>query len=381
MSEQITSTEISRLLGALSDAHKGQLAAQLGRLMRRSGLSRGDLQIALALIDRLIADSVVSVRRALAEHIAESPLLPRSMIDRLLADVDSVALPIVRFSALLDDETLIAQLTRGEDFQLAVAGRETVSETVAGRLLEVGSEQAVAVLVRNAGAVLEEPGLDRAIDRFLASEAVIGAVAERPGLPLETAERLVSLAVGEQCIQSVSELMMQGLIKRHDLPQILAEDLIMHARERAVAAMVKGSDDIDQVRELAERMKAVGRLGTSLMLRALAGGDVQFFAAGMEALSGWPDYRVRGAIEGAGIEGFRRLYEESDLDPLLFHAFRVARDEVLAARRRQGGAEGANFIRGVVGRISEEYRNISPTGLEEVLARLRRRAETAGGPH
>lgn len=379
MTAQIDVSEVQRLIGALSADNRTTVAAQVGRLMKSSGLSPRELRVALELVDQLVADSVVAVRQSLAEHIAESPMLPRPMIERLIADVDAVALPIVRLSSLLDDAVLLEQLERGEDYQVAVAGRESVSAVVSERIVSVGTEQAVGTLVRNTGADLQAGALDRAIDRFQESTHVMGAVAARPGLPLKTAERLVSLVVSEQCIRTVSDMMMDALVKRSDLPPILAEDIFVHGMERSVASVIRNSDDIAEVQELAARMKAQGRLSTSLMLRVLAGGDHQFFVAGMTALSGWPEQRVKGAIDGAGLDGFRRLYEASGLESLMFHAFRVSRDEIAAARKRREGMDEPTFIHRIISRISDEYSNISPTGLEEVLARLRRRADGSGG--
>jgi len=330
-------------------------------------------------VDQLIADSVATVRQSLAEHIAESPMLPRQMIERLIADVDSVALPIVRFSSVLDDTVLLEQLDRGDDFQVAVAGRENVSALVSERIVSVGTEQAGGTLVRNHGADLQAGALNHAMGRFPESMEVMGAVAARPGLPLETAEQIVSLTVSEQCVRTVSDMLMETLVRRNDLPPVLAEDIFVHGLERSIASVIKDSDDIGQVQALAQRMHAEGRLSTSLMLRVLAGGDHQFFLAGMAALSGWPEQRVKGASDGAGLDGFRRLYDAAKLEPMMFQAFRVARDAVNSARSQRNGVDEPTFIRQLVSRISEEYSNISPTGLEEVLARLRRRADGTGG--
>lgn len=379
MTAHIDASEVQRLVGTLSADNKTAVAAEVGRMMNRSGMSAREMQVTLELVDQLIADSVATVRQSLAEHIAQSPMLPRPMIERLIADVDSVALPIVRLSSVLDDTVLLEQLERGDEFQVAVAGRENVSAIVSERIVSVGTEQAVGKLIRNTGADVQTGALGHAMNRFPESTDVMGAVAARPGLPLEIAERIVSLTVSEQCVRTVSDLMMETLVRRNDLPQVLAEDIFVHGLERSIACVIKDSEDIAEVQALALRMKADGRLTTSLLLRALAGGDQQFFMAGMVALSGWQEQRVKGAVDGAGLDGFRRLYEATKLEPMMFHAFRVAREEVNSARNRQGGMDEPTFIRRIVSRISDEYSNISPTGLEEVLARLRRRADGTGG--
>ena len=380
MIDRISEGDVQGLVAALSEDQKGAIAEQLGRFMQRSGLDQGELGIALEMIDRMIEDSVESVRRGLAEHIAESPWLPRPMVERLLADVETVALPIVRFSSLVNDRDLMVQMQRGEPFQQAVASRRSVSAPVAERLVETGAEKAVGILLRNPGAEVGTKVLDRAVDRFPDSTDVMGAVAARPGLPLEVAERLVSLTVTEQCIKSVADLMMDTLIRRHDLPAVLAEDLVVHGRERSIVEMARGADGWQAVEDLAKKMHAAGRLSTSLMLRVLASGDHQFFVAGMAELTRWPRAKVLAAVDAAGIDSFRRLFEQSGLEPLLFHAFRVARDEMRAARASQRGDLNEDFIDRVVGRIAEEYRNINPAGLEQVLSRLRAKAAKESRP-
>lgn len=374
-SQTLNENDVHALVSALPDGQRQAIGAQVAALLKRTGLPPEEAKIALQMIDKMISESVETVRKGLAAHIAESPLLPKPMIERLLADVNDVALPIVQLSPLLSDDELIGQIERGEQFQQAIAVRPEVSSPVAGALVEQGTEAAVSALIRNPGADVGEDHLDRAVDRFQDSVNVMGAVAERPGLPLSVAEKLVSLTVTESCIQAVSEVMMQTLVRRHDLPPVLAEDLVVHGRERSLADAVRDSDDWSAIEALVERMHSTGRLSTSLMLRVLASGDEQFFVAGMAQLSRQPRQKVIAAIEGAGIDPFRRLYERSGLEPMLFHAFRVARDEMREARKQKSGDDAGAFVDRVVNRISEEYRSISPAGLEQVLSRLRRKAE------
>jgi uncharacterized protein (DUF2336 family) len=372
----LSESDVHALVSALPDGKRQVIGEQVAALLKRSGLPAADAKIALQMIDKMIMESVESVRRGLAAHIAESPLLPRPMVDRLLADVNEVALPIVQLSPLIGDEDLIGQIDRGTQFQQAIATRPEVSNPVSGALVERGTEAAVGALIRNPGANMGEDQLGRAVDRFQDSVNVMGAVAERPGLPLTVAEKLVSLTVTESCIQAVSELMMQTLVRRHDLPPVLAEDLVVHGRERSLADTVRDSDDWSAIEALVERMHSAGRLSTSLMLRVLASGDEQFFIAGMAQLSRQPRQKVVAAIEGAGVDPFRRLYERSGLEPMLFHAFRVARDEMREGKKQRSGEDSDAFVDRVVSRISEEYRSISPAGLEQVLSRLRRKADT-----
>src|SRR5690606_22052428 len=97
------------------------------------------------------------VRAALAENLKEYAGLPRDLALTMARDVDTVALPVIRFSEVLEDDDLL-EIVRTQDTarQAAVAQRATVSERVSDALVETGKEDVVATLVGNDGAALSD---------------------------------------------------------------------------------------------------------------------------------------------------------------------------------------------------------------------------------
>src|SRR4051812_45764532 len=83
-------------------------------------------------IIRLMAhDAAEVVRRALADTLKASDLLPRDVALALARDVETIALPVLSCSPVFTDEDL-AEIVRacGPTRQLAVARRASLSERV-----------------------------------------------------------------------------------------------------------------------------------------------------------------------------------------------------------------------------------------------------------
>src|SRR3546814_7798053 len=143
---------------------------------------------------KLAADAELLVREALSANLKTTADLPHDLALALARDVDSVSLPLLKYSEVLTDDDLIA-IVRGKDAaaqQVAIAQRPTVSTAVADALIDTGNETAVARLVANAGADLTEAALGRVITSYQGSEAVAESIARRPNLPPAIFEHLVS---------------------------------------------------------------------------------------------------------------------------------------------------------------------------------------------
>src|SRR5216683_1529178 len=67
-------------------------------------LTANETRIAEQILERLARDVEARVRQALADHVKECPFLPPDIAVTLARDIeDSVALPMIEHSPLLDD--------------------------------------------------------------------------------------------------------------------------------------------------------------------------------------------------------------------------------------------------------------------------------------
>ena len=103
---ELTQEDIRRLLRGDSGEARAAAADRLCRRMDESALSEEERAAAQEIIRLIAQDAAQIVRRALAEALKASDLLPREVALKLARDVESVALPVLAFSPAFTDEDL-----------------------------------------------------------------------------------------------------------------------------------------------------------------------------------------------------------------------------------------------------------------------------------
>jgi len=171
---QLTNADVQRLLVDPSVENRAATAGKIAQGVETGGLSPSERQIAEEIFRVMVRDVEVRVREALAESLKGVPDLSGDIALSLVSDsADSVALPMLESSAALSDEELLAIVNSGQESrQVAVAQRDSVSETISDALVETGNEDAVVALVGNAGAAIREDTLLTVVNRFGDSERV-----------------------------------------------------------------------------------------------------------------------------------------------------------------------------------------------------------------
>ena len=300
---RLTEIDIRRLIKATDEDERAAAAHKLCRSMDKAELRDEDREAAQKILRMLAQDAAELVRRAMAVTLKSSDLIPRDVARKLAADVDSVALPIINFSPAFSDEDLIEIVQAGSPLrQVAVAGRPDVGRDVATVLAEVGCEQAVRTLAANDNADVAEAALGRCIDRFGTSPEIVAAIAYRQVLPLSVTERLVELA---------SEAVREHLVTRHAVAPETAIRLAAFARERATVDLVDQASSQADLPQFVAKLNARRVLTASLLLRALARGQMALFEHGVAELAGTPHARAWLMIHDAGPLGLKAIYDLS----------------------------------------------------------------------
>lgn len=255
-------------------------ARKLCQTMDREALSDEDRALAGDILRAMAADAAVMVRTAIAETLRASSVVPRDVALRLARDVEVIALPMLACSPAFTDDDL-AEIVRlgGPVRQVAIAKRPVLARVVTDTLAEHGGERAVAVACANPGADFADSALSRVIDRFEASERVLGAMAYRAVLPLSVTERLVKL---------VSDQVREHLVTHHAVGAEAALVIATGAVERATVDIIDQAGRTADVKGLVTHLRAERRLTASLLLRGLAHGHMTFFEWGVAELAGVP---------------------------------------------------------------------------------------------
>lgn len=361
---RLTELDIRRLIKAADDDERASAAHKLCRSMERADLDEAGRAAAHKILRMLAEDAAELVRRAMAVTLRTSDLLPRDVARRLAADVDSVALPIINFSPAFTDEDLVEIVRAGSPVrQSAVAARPRVSRDVSAALAEVGCEEAVRTLAANDNADIGEASLGTCLDRFGASPRVVAALAYRQVLPLSVTERLIGLA---------SDAVREHLVTRHAVAPETAIRLAAFARERATIDLVDQATGHPDLGDFAASLNARKALTASLLLRALARGQMALFEHGLAELAGTPHQRAWLMIHDAGPLGLKAIYDRAGLPPRLFQAFRAGVDTWRALQAEGADTSGDAFRQQMLERFLTQRPNVGRDDLAYLMERLDR---------
>ena len=362
MTEHLSKRDVERLLKDPSPQTRAELAAKLAVQIDAPQMSETERDLAQSIVRLMARDAALRVREALAENLKASGALPRDVALVLARDVESVALPILEASLVLTDEDLVDLVRSGNGAkQAAIAKRPEVSAAVADALIDHGAEGAIAALVANEGAQIEERSLAKVVDRFGASPAIQEPLVHRRRLPVTISERMVAL---------VSDRLRDYLVTHHEMSTKLAADLVLNSRERATATLFSGDNDEGDVERLVAQLAGNGRLTPSLMLRALCMGDIAFFEAAMSLLARVPLSNARLLIHDAGKLGLKSIYEKAGLPPGLLPAVRVALSVAHETDFDGEPGDRERHRRRMIERILTQYEDMGSEDLDYLLDKL-----------
>ena len=368
--KRLTQADVTRLLSDSSARNRARTTAKIAAEFNAEALSEAERRIAEDIFRALVKDTEILVREALSAHLKSTLELPHDVALALGRDVDSVALPVLKFSEVLTDDDLI-EIVRGQEpaKQVAIAQRPGVSEAVSDALVDTGNEAAVALLVGNEGAKLSEGALDRVIDEYNESTSVADSLARRPNLPPAISERVVS---------ALAERLQAYLVSKHHVSPDVASTLILQARERATVTLIDyGSSEIE-LESLIEQLDRKQRLTPSLLLRVLCVGDLNFFERAMSKLTDLPLPNVRILIHDKGMLGLEPLCMRAGLPKGLFPAFHAAVSLVVETDYDGGQNDRQRYVERIMQRMLTKFEDpttrIARDDIEYLMAKLRQLA-------
>ncbi len=328
MTDKLTTTDIQTLLNDPTPENRAEAAKKVSKKFNSGELSDSDRKIAEEIFKIMVKDAEERVRSALSDSLKDNPEVPHDVAVSLANDVVGVAGPMLEFSEVLTDDDLMEIVkSQGSEGQIAIAKREHISADLTDAIVEHSdNEDVIATLVSNEGADLQEETMGKVMDKYGEAEAVSSSLAGRGQLPINVAERLVSL---------VSEKVRDRLVTRHEMTPNMVMDLFLSARERATVSLLSNGTDVMDVRRLVEQLHSHGRLTETLIFRAICMGDVVFFEAALAKLCNIPVSSAYKLIHDRGRLGLEAIYRESKLSsrmlPIVTSALDVAKDMEISA--------------------------------------------------
>jgi uncharacterized protein (DUF2336 family) len=286
------------LAGDRDEAVRCALAERFARLLPRlGGDDRGRAaRTAAEVVERLARDQLPRVRRVLAEALKHAAGVPPHIVRMLANDSDSaVACPILEFSPLLDDATLIEIVAGGPDplALAAIARRRDLAPPVGDALVDAGDESAIAALLANPSAQIREETLDRLVERAAAVPRWHAPLVRRPHLSPRAVRGLARI---------VAATLLNELASRADLDGETAATVAAAVRARLDRDLPDlGAGEAQDApgapaEARARRLYDAGTLDEAALLDALDRGDRAFAAAALALMAGTGEGPVHKAV-------------------------------------------------------------------------------------
>lgn len=139
-------------------------------------------------------------RAALAERIGPHGSAPKALMSELARDSISIARPVLEKSPVLANKALVEVARTGSMAHLdAIAGRQTIDESVTEVLVNRGDDAVLTKVAKNSGAQFASASFFRLVEKAKASEKIQSALIHRQDLPEDVVDVLVPILSDELC--------------------------------------------------------------------------------------------------------------------------------------------------------------------------------------
>lgn len=275
--ELLNSEQLFKLAHEKSREGRSALAETVTDLFLDEGeLTDIERSMMFDILHRLVRDVEFSVRKHLAEVIAEAEDAPRDLITFLANDEIEIAYPVLVKNKVLEDQDLIEIIRqRTQEHQLAVAIRDSLSETVSEALVETGDEEVIRSLLENSNAKIAESTMNYLVEQAMRIDSFQGPILRREELDVEQAKKLLLL---------VSVALREYILERFEISTQELDRHMNNAVRDRIRALPSGTHLIRPSQGLVKEMEEAGLSGPDLMLTVLEEGAVPLF---IELFGNW----------------------------------------------------------------------------------------------
>lgn len=263
-------------------------------------LSERERDLMTEILRKLIFDVEMSVRKALADRLADEADAPAELVSTLANDEIEVAHKILLKSEVLQDIELIEVVQhRTLEHQLAIAMRKSVSEVVSDALVETGNTKVLTTLIENPKAEISNNTMEHLVDKSKTIEALQEPLLGRPDISPHLAKRMywwVSAALRQHIVEHYE-------VDPAELDQKIESTIkgLIHEDSDSVGEIDMRS--IRQARRLSQKTGGTKAVTPQLLLQTLRKGEVRLFETMFAQLTGLRAKLIRRFVFEPGGEG------------------------------------------------------------------------------
>ncbi len=282
------------------------LAVQkIGRTMREASLSSSDREFAEKILSLICQDVSDIVRRALAVTLQNSPNLPHKIAHKLIHDIDSIAVPVLKHSPVLTDDDLRSILkSKAATKVKAIAQRQKLSAHISNAIISFGDGAAVADLAANDSAMIDAETAAKMAEIYADDDLIREAALSRQDMPADVVQNLVNAAARqiEKRLESVE-----------GVTQFEAADIANRTQQRALLSYVDRDWSEKALIAYIETLHERGQLGEGIIMRAAGVGDMRFVQIALAKLNGVSIQKAGLMMFDGGPLGLKALCDRAEL--------------------------------------------------------------------
>lgn len=267
-------------------------------------------EMAYEILKTLSVDQDKQVRLALANSVKSLGTVPKSIAMTLAEDPeDAVAMPILEFSSLLDDNDLMGLIVGGlRQARLgALARRAELSASLSEAVVETRDEVAIPSLLENETAEIPDDAFDVLLEEADSSPKWLDILAVRESVPDSTLLKIARMASGA---------LLQRMKSRSGLGPSLEMEINKAIEEENSAnpgnATKEPEDDSLEAR--IGKMHRDGTLTSKVVMKAVGRRDLEFVSVAMATIAGVPAGEVRKVFSMKSAKSVLALAWRCDFD-------------------------------------------------------------------
>ena len=295
MSPMLDADRLLSLARENTATSKTELAAVVDSLFddRGTALSDREKSLMFNIIQKLVHEVEVSVRKKLSEKFAEDNSVPHELVVALASDELDVAYPILTKSKVLHDEDLIEIIRlRTEEYHLAITLRDDISEQVSDALVETNNVSVITHLLKNENARISQAAMAYLVEQTKRVDTFQDPLLRRTDLPEALAQKM---------FMWVSSALQQHIIERYHIDAETTDRMLRQAaREGYEATLTEKSDPSS---ELIKSLRERGMVTPEMLVQTLSDGEIPLFFAILSDLTKLNDVLVRRIVFEKGGEG------------------------------------------------------------------------------
>lgn len=312
-------------------------ASALARAYIVSDLSFEDRCAAEAALTMLLDDPSPKVRLAMAEPLSLSPRAPSQIIHALACDQSQIAAVIILRSPVLSEGELIDRVATGDEtVQRLVAMRPSVSISLSAAIAEVGEAAACLELLGNSGAAIAALSFHRMVERHGHIAELREAMLGDSRLPAESRHMLL-VKLGEALEASPLVQALMGAAR--------AGRMTRDACVKASLTLIDRTPPEEHA-ALVGHLRMRGDLTSSFIIRAVAHGKMDFFAAALVSLTGQDERRVQSLLANGRDVALSAMFRKAGLagntHAAILAALKIWRQ--VANGKRVAGAQEVSWL-------------------------------------